>query len=126
MALTGRRPPEIFFSAPSAFFETNTPILPSSSTVNSKLGQAPGTSSDPYPIPWKPGRLRSAYGAICCHRFKPQTITDDIFLAQILGHKLLDPMPPFLSGRVMRIFTFESLKTSPYRAIPRYAGKRSL
>jgi hypothetical protein len=39
--------------------------------------------------PWKPGHLRSAYGAICCHRFKPKNMTDDIFLAQILGHKLL-------------------------------------
>jgi hypothetical protein len=39
--------------------------------------------------PWKPGHLRSAYAAICCHRFKPQNQTDDIFLAQILGHKLL-------------------------------------
>jgi hypothetical protein len=37
----------------------------------------------------KPGYLRSAYGAICCHRFKPKNQTDDIFLAQILGHKLL-------------------------------------
>src|SRR5215510_11228419 len=39
--------------------------------------------------PWKPGYLRSAYGAICCHKFKPKNMTDDIFLAQILGHKLL-------------------------------------
>jgi hypothetical protein len=37
---------------------------------------------------WKPGYLRSAYGAICCHKFKPGNQTDDIFLAQILGHKL--------------------------------------
>jgi hypothetical protein len=42
-------------------------------------------------LPWKPGHLRSAYGAICCHRFKPKNQTDDIFLAQILGHKLLGP-----------------------------------
>jgi hypothetical protein len=41
--------------------------------------------------PWKPGYLRSAYGAICCHRFKPRNMTNDIFLAQILGHKLLGP-----------------------------------
>jgi Telomere resolvase len=39
--------------------------------------------------PWKPGHLRSAYAAICCHRFKPRNMTEDIFLAQILGHKLL-------------------------------------
>lgn len=41
--------------------------------------------------PWKPGYLRSAYGAICCHKFKPKNMTDDIFLAHILGHKLLGP-----------------------------------
>src|SRR6201987_3152526 len=40
-------------------------------------------------LPWNPGHLRSAYGAICCHRFKPKNTTDDIFLAQIMGHKLL-------------------------------------
>jgi len=33
--------------------------------------------------------LRSAYGAICCQLFKPKNMTEDIFLAQILGHKLL-------------------------------------
>jgi hypothetical protein len=42
-------------------------------------------------LPWKAGHLRSAYGAICCHRFKPKNMTDDIFLAQILGHELLGP-----------------------------------
>ena len=31
--------------------------------------------------PWKPGYLRSAYGAVCCHLFKPKNQTDDIFLA---------------------------------------------
>jgi hypothetical protein len=25
--------------------------------------------------PWKPGHLRSAYGTICCHRFKPKHMT---------------------------------------------------
>jgi hypothetical protein len=35
--------------------------------------------------------LRSAYGAICCHKFKPQDMTDDILLALILGPKLLGP-----------------------------------
>jgi Telomere resolvase len=33
--------------------------------------------------------LCSAYAAICCHRFKPKNMTDDIFIADILGHKLL-------------------------------------
>ena len=40
--------------------------------------------------------FRSAYGAICCHMFKPKNITDDIFLAQILGHNSSDQMHPFL------------------------------
>ena len=48
-------------------------------------------TSRPHSAPWKPGCLRSAYGAICCHLFKPKNMTDDIFLAQILGHKLLGP-----------------------------------
>jgi hypothetical protein len=47
--------------------------------------------SAPLDQPWKPGYLRSAHGAICCHRFKPKDMTEDIFLAQILGHKLLGP-----------------------------------
>jgi telomere resolvase len=55
--------------------------------------------------PWKPGYLRSAYAAICCHRFKPRNQTDDIFLAQILGHKLLGPNAASPSGRVIRIST---------------------
>jgi hypothetical protein len=29
------------------------------------------------------------------HKFKPQNMTDDIFLAQILGHKLLGPNASF-------------------------------
>jgi hypothetical protein len=42
------------------------------------------------------GRLRSAYGVIRFHRFKPQkNITDGIFPAQILGHKLLSPNASF-------------------------------
>jgi hypothetical protein len=51
---------------------------------------------------WKPGHLRSAYGAICCQLFKPQNMTEDISLAQILGHKLL-PGAAGPSGRVIRI-----------------------
>jgi hypothetical protein len=35
------------------------------------------------------GTIRHAYAAICCHRFKPKNMTDDIFIADILGHKLL-------------------------------------
>jgi Telomere resolvase len=119
-----------------------------------KLGQAPGTSSEPYLIPvlgdpkkiiqaldglrslksfpspkavntttgpqlpkyvsaafgsldrpwWKPGYLRSAYGAICCHKFKPKNQTDDIFLAQILGHKLLGPNASLSVGQSYKDF----------------------
>jgi hypothetical protein len=31
--------------------------------------------------PWKPGYLRSAYGAICCYKFKPKNQTDDHLLS---------------------------------------------
>jgi hypothetical protein len=63
-------------------------------------------------LPWKPGHLRSAYGAICCHKFKPKNQTDDIFLAQILGHKLLGPNASLSVGQSYKDFTFESPK--PY------------
>jgi hypothetical protein len=54
--------------------------------------------------PWKPGYLRSAYGAICCHRFKPQNQTDDIFLAQTLDHKLLGPNASLSVGQSYKDF----------------------
>jgi Telomere resolvase len=70
--------------------------FPSPKAVNTTTGpQLPKYVSDAFGSPerpwWKPGYLRSAYGAICCHKFKPKNQTDDIFLAQILGHKLLGP-----------------------------------
>jgi Telomere resolvase len=138
MALTGRRPAEIFFSAKFSLPEKKQPFPALIFEGQLKTRYAPGTSFEPYPIPvlaapkrvlaaferlrsirtypdaqrahigtkdalnnevklafgqgdlsWKPGHLRSAYGAICCHRFKPKNMTDDIFLAEILGHKLL-------------------------------------
>jgi hypothetical protein len=55
-------------------------------------------------LPWKPGHLRSAYGAICCHKFKPKNQTDDIFLAQILGHKLLGPNASLSVGQSYKDF----------------------
>jgi hypothetical protein len=55
-------------------------------------------------LPWKPGHLRSAYGAICCHKFKPKNITDDIFLAEILGHKLLGPNASLSVGQSYKDF----------------------
>jgi Telomere resolvase len=69
------------FPSPEAVNTTTGPQLP-------KYVSAAFGSLD---TPWKPGHLRSAYGAICCHMFKPKNRTDDIFLAQILGHKLLGP-----------------------------------
>jgi DDE superfamily endonuclease/telomere resolvase len=54
--------------------------------------------------PWKPGHLRSAYGALCCHKFKPKNQTDDIFLAQILGHKLLGPNASLSVGQSYKDF----------------------
>ena len=31
---------------------------------------------------WKPGHLRSACAAICCHRFRSKNMTEDIFIAE--------------------------------------------
>jgi hypothetical protein len=58
-------------------------------------------------LSWKPGHLRSAYGAICCHKFKPKNMTDDIFLAQILGHKLLGPNASISVGQSYEDFYVE-------------------
>jgi hypothetical protein len=138
MALTGRRPAEIFFSASFSLPKKKSPFPALIFSGQLKTRHAPGTSFEPYPIPvlaepkkiiqaldrlrslksfpnpdavntttspqlpkyvshafgsldqpWKPGHLRSAYAAICCHRFKPKNMTEDIFIAEILGHKLL-------------------------------------
>ena len=48
--------------------------------------------------------LRSASGAICCHMLKPRNQTDDIFLAQILGHKLLGPNASLSVGQSYKDF----------------------
>ena len=138
MALTERRPAEIFFSASFSLPKRNSPSPALIFSGQLKTRHAPGASFEPYPIPvlaepkkiiqaldrlrslksfpspdavntttspqlpkyvshafgsldqpWKPGHLRSAYAAICCHRFKPINMTEDIFIAEILGHKLL-------------------------------------
>jgi hypothetical protein len=47
------------------------------------------TPSVPWTNPGNRATSEAAYGAICCHRFKPKNQTGGIFLAQILGHKLL-------------------------------------
>jgi len=153
MALTGRRPGEIFFSASFSAPKEKLPFPALIFSGQLKTRQAPGTSFEPYPIPvlaeprliiralenlrvmktflsadavnttsgpqlpkyishafvslnqpWKPGYLRSAYGAICCHRFKPKNQTDDIFLAQILGHKLLGPNASLSVGQSYKDF----------------------
>jgi hypothetical protein len=153
MALTGRRPGEIFLSASFSLPKDKLPFPALIFSGQLKTRQAPGTSFEPYPIPvlaephrviralenlraiktfpsadavnttigpqlpkyishafssqdqpWKPGYLRNAYGAICCHRFKPQNQTDDIFLAQILGHKLLGPNASLSVGQSYKDF----------------------
>jgi len=82
------------FASPDAVNTTTGPQLP-------KYISAAFGSLDK---PWKPGYLRSAYGTICCHKFKPKNQTDDIFLAQILGHKLCSDLTHRCrSGRVIRI-----------------------
>src|SRR4029077_2328053 len=67
--------------------------FPSPDAVNTTTGpQLPKYVSNAFRSldqPWKPGHLRSAYAAICCHRFNPPNMTEDIFIAEILGHKLL-------------------------------------
>ena len=65
------------------------------------------TSRPPSVPSTSPGNqcyLRSAYGAICCHKFKPRNQTDDIFLAQILGHKLLGPNASLSVGQSYKDF----------------------
>jgi hypothetical protein len=153
MALTGRRPAEIFFSASFSLPPKRLPFPAVIFDGQLKTRHAPGTSFEPYPIPvladpkkiigaldqlralktfasadavntttgpqlpkyisaafgsldkpWKPGYLRSAYGAICCHKFKPRNQTDDIFLAQILGHKLLGPNASLSVGQSYKDF----------------------
>jgi hypothetical protein len=153
MALTGRRPAEIFFSASFSLPQQKLPFPALLFDGQLKTRQAPGTSFEPYPIPvlgdpkkiiqaldtlrslksfpspeavntttgpqlpkyvsaafgsldlpWKPGHLRSAYGALCCHKFKPKNQTDDIFLAQILGHKLLGPNASLSVGQSYKDF----------------------
>ena len=153
MALTGRRPAEIFFSASFSLPKEKLPFPALIFDGQLKTRHAPGTSFELYPIPvladpkkiigaldqlralktfasadavntttgpqlpkyisaafgsldkpWKPGYLRSAYGAICCHKFKPQNQTDDIFLAQILGHKLLGPNASLSVGQSYKDF----------------------
>ena len=56
-----------------------------------------------------PEQIRCAYGGICCHRFKPKNITDDIFLAQILGHKLLGPNASLSVGQSYKDFYIKLL-----------------
>jgi len=54
---------------------------------------------------WKPGHLRSACAAICCHRFRSKNMTEDIFIAEILGHNLLQGQPLSPSPKATKIFT---------------------
>jgi hypothetical protein len=59
-------------------------------------------------LSWKPSYLRNAYGAICRHRFKPKNMTDDIFLAQILGDELLGPNAVLSVGHSYKDFYVEA------------------
>jgi Telomere resolvase len=77
------------------------PLTPPPAPNSKKYVSAAFGSLD---LPWKPGYLRSAYGAICCHKFKPKNQTDDIFLAQILGHKLLGPNASLSVGQSYKDF----------------------
>jgi len=59
-------------------------------------------------LSWKPGHLRSAYAAICCHKFKPQNMTPDIVMAEILGHKLLPGAAALSVGQSYKDFYIRS------------------
>jgi hypothetical protein len=153
MALTGRRPAEIFFSASFSLPQKKLPYPALLFDGQLKTRQAPGTSFEPYLIPvladpkklvqaldtlrtiksfpspkavntttgpqlpkyvsaafgsldlpWKLGPPALRYAASCCHRFKPQNQTDDIFLSQILGHKLLGPNASLSVGQSYKDF----------------------
>jgi hypothetical protein len=41
---------------------------------------------------------------ICCHKFKPKNQTDEIFLAKIIGHKLLGPNASLSVGQSYKGF----------------------
>jgi hypothetical protein len=82
--------------------------FPSPKAVNTTAGPTPKYGSAAFgslDLPWKPGHIRSAYGAIRCHMFKSQNITDDIFLGhKLLGHKLLGPNASLSVGQSYKDF----------------------
>jgi hypothetical protein len=49
-----------------------------------------------------------------CHRFKPKNMTEDIFIAEILGHKLLPGATALSVGQSYKDFYTECGKT-PHR-----------
>jgi hypothetical protein len=49
------------------------------------------------------------------HRFKPLTITDDIFVTQNVGHKVLGPNVSPSVGQSYKDFIFDSRETSLLR-----------
>ena len=119
MALTGRRPAEIFFSASFSLPKKKFPFpalifsgFPSPDAVNTTTSpQLPKYVSHAFGSldqPWKPGHLRSAYAAICCHRFKLKNMTEDIFIAEILGHKLLPGATALSVGQRYKDFYVKS------------------
>jgi hypothetical protein len=67
----------------------------------SPTASAPGQTLETKP-------LRSVYAAICCHRFKPKNITEDIFIAKILGHKLLPGAAAFSVTQSFKDFYVKS------------------
>jgi hypothetical protein len=87
------------FASPDAVNTTTSPQLPK--YVSAAFGS--------LALPWKPGHLRSAYAAICCHRFKPKNMTEDIFIAEILGHKLLPGAAALSVGQSYKDFYIPTL-----------------
>jgi hypothetical protein len=55
-------------------------------------------------LPWKPGHLRKRLRRHLLPHVQTHNITDDIFLAQILGHKLLGPNASLSVGQSYKDF----------------------
>jgi hypothetical protein len=102
MALTGRRPAEIFFSASFSLPKKKFPFpalifsgFPSPDAVNTTTSpQLPKLSTSPTPSTlWtNPGNQATCEAPTplsAATALKPKNMTEDIFIAEILGHKLL-------------------------------------
>jgi hypothetical protein len=85
--------------------------LPSRKAVNTSTGpQLPKDISvfDSLDLPWKIGPPAKHLRCHLLPQVQTQKTNDDIFLARILGHKLLGPNASLLVGHSISIFSFDS------------------